>query len=76
MSGSAAKLGDLVQHAQRFLRTPRGASTRVILGSSSKVRRKLMDELCGEVGGGLLKYDVLTADITRRRYEGRTPRSS
>ena len=57
-------MAELVQRAQRFFRTPRGSATRIILGSSSKVRRKLMDELCQEAGG--FKYDVLTADIDEK----------
>ena len=37
------------------------------------MRRKLMDELCGEVGGGLLKYDVLTADIDEKAIRREDP---
>ena len=64
---SATKVGaDVLQRARVLLRSPRGANTRVILGSSSKIRRKLMDELCEEVGENLLRYDVLTADIDEK----------
>ena len=52
---------------------PRGANTRVILGSSSKIRRKLMDELCEEVGENLLRYDVLTADIDEKAIRRKDP---
>ena len=71
---SATKVGaDLLQRARVLLRTPRGANTRVILGSSSQIRRKLMDELCEEVGENLLRYDVLTADIDEKAIRRKDP---
>ena len=59
--------------ARTFLRTPRGKATRIILGSSSKVRRTLMDELCSEVGDGLLQYQVRTADIDEKAIRREKP---
>lgn len=71
---SATKVGaDLLQRARVLLRTPRGANTRVILGSSSQIRRKLMDKLCEEVGENLLRYDVLTADIDEKAIRRKDP---
>lgn len=59
----AARYGELVKQAQHFFRSPRGASSRVVLGSSSKVRRTIMDEVKDEVG---FEYQVMTADIDEK----------